>query len=268
MGAIPSPASAAQLYVLMLEAPGAVSANAGVLLVDPAANALHVRLRRDWEEIVPAEAEILEALQFDLESKAAEMGAARLLEWMCDSLSNVLRISEPRDVIVEDFERGLGRLYRQHVQTHARPYMTHLPRYTLAVAAGKFLENDEVAEEGWEEAPAGLRLSEGMFVARIVGRSMEPRIPDGSLCVFREFGAGSRSGKLVLVEELGGGTNDRYTVKRYTSIKASEKKQDSDGTWSHERIRLEALNPEFASWDLDPEEGRYRVIAEFVQVLY
>jgi phage repressor protein C with HTH and peptisase S24 domain len=259
---------AAQLFVLTLEVPGVVSANAGVMLVDPARNAAHVRLRRDWEEIAPEEAEILEALQDDLESKAAEMGAARLVGWLGETLSNAVRISEPRDVIVEDFERALGRHYRQHVQTHARPYVTHLPRYSLAVAAGNFLDNPEIdenlGEDDWEEAPAGLRLSEGMFVARIAGRSMEPRIPDGSLCVFRRFGAGSRNGKLVLVEYLGGGTNDRYTVKRYVS----EKTRGEDDAWSHERIRLEALNPEFESWDLDPEEDRYRVLAEFVQVLY
>jgi SOS-response transcriptional repressor LexA len=264
MSVIATPTQSAQLYVLTVEVPGIVSANAGVMLVDPSMNALHVRLRRDWEEIAPEEAEVLDALQYDLESKAAEMGAARLLGWLEDSLSNVVRISEPRDVIVEDFERALGRLYRQHVQTHTRPYVTHLPKYTLAVAAGKFLENEEVAEEGWEEAPAGLRLAEGMFVARIVGRSMEPRIPDGSLCVFRSGVTGSRQGKLVLVEYMGGGTNDRYTVKRYIS----EKAQRGDGTWSHERIRLEPLNPEFEAWDLHPEEDRFRVVAEFVQVLY
>ena len=41
-----------------------------------------------------------------------------------------------------------------------------------------------------------------MFVARIAGRSMEPRIPDGSLCVFRAGVTGSREGRLVLVEYL------------------------------------------------------------------
>ncbi len=269
MGAIASPTQLAQLFVLTLDVPGQVSANAGVILVDSLNNTVHLRVRRDWEEFAPEEAEILEALQVDLESKAGEMGAARLMAWMQDSLSNILRISEPRDVIVEDFERALGRYYRQHVQTHARPYVTHLPLYTLAVAAGKFLDNEEITEDGWEEAPAGLRLAEGMFVARIVGRSMEPRIPDGSLCVFRRFGAGSRHGKLVLVEHLGGGTNDRYTVKHYVSEKSrGEANRSEDDTWSHERIRLEALNPEFESWDLDPEEDRYRVLAEFVQVLY
>jgi phage repressor protein C with HTH and peptisase S24 domain len=131
------------------------------------------------------------------------------------------------------------------------------------VAAGKFLENQEVEEEGWEEAPSDLRLTRELFVARIVGRSMEPRIPDGSLCVFRQGVTGSRQGRLVLVEQSGGGANDRYTVKRY----ASEKTQREDGTWSHEKILLMPLNPEFEAWTLDPQEERFRIIAEFVRVL-
>jgi phage repressor protein C with HTH and peptisase S24 domain len=249
---------------LTLEIPGGESVNAGVLLLDPSMNGLHLRLRRDWDTIAPEETEVLAELQDDLEMKAAEMGASQVLRYLQDTLSNTLRISEPRAVIVENFERALARLYRQHVDARPQAFVTHLPRYSLAVAAGKFLDNEEVSETAWEEAPVGLRLTLDMFVARIVGRSMEPRIPDESLCVFRRMAAGSRQGKLVLVEYLGGGTNDRYTVKRYSS----EKVQRTDGTWAHERIRLEPLNPEFDAWDLDPEEDRFRVLAEFVQVLY
>ena len=58
-------------------------------------------------------------------------------------------------------------------------------------------------------------------------------------------------------------TGQRYTVKRYRS----EKVRQPDGEWAHERIRLEPLNPEFEAWDLNPEEDRYRILAEFVQVL-
>jgi phage repressor protein C with HTH and peptisase S24 domain len=92
---------------------------------------------------------------------------------------------------------------------------------------------------------------------------MEPKIPDGSLCVFRQGVTGSRQDRLVLVEQLGGGTNDRYTVKRY----ASHKVQSEDGSWSHDRITLLPLNPEFESWTLEPEEERFRIVAEFVRVL-
>jgi phage repressor protein C with HTH and peptisase S24 domain len=175
-----------------------------------------------------------------------------------------VRITDRREVVVEDFPRSLARLYRELVHSTVRPYVTHVPRYSLAVAAGKFLENQEVGEEGWEEAPADLKLTPTMFAATIVGRSMEPHIPDGSLCVFRTGVTGSRQGRLVLVEALGRGSNDRYTVKRYQSRKS----QLADGTWTHEQIRLEPLNPEFEAWDLDPgEDDRYRVIAEFVRVL-
>jgi SOS-response transcriptional repressor LexA len=253
----------ARYMILTLELPGAGRMNAGVLLEDPSTDRLWVRLRRDWEEFAPEEAEVLAAIEYDLTSKAQEMGATQLLEYLEDTLSNVLQVTDRRAVLVEDFERALARLYRDNVQSTVRPFVTHLPRYSLAVAAGKFLENQEVTEEGWEEAPSDLRLTPEMFVARIVGRSMEPRIPDGSLCVFRLGVTGSRQGRLVLVERLGAGANDRYTVKRY----ASEKVQREDGTWSHEKITLEPLNPEFEAWTLDPEEERFRIIAEFVRVV-
>jgi len=92
---------------------------------------------------------------------------------------------------------------------------------------------------------------------------MEPRIPDGSLCVFRAGVTGSREGRLVLVEYLGGGANDRHTVKVYHGLK----RQLPDGTWEHKSILLKPLNPEFEAWELDAEEDRFRIVAEFVQVL-
>ena len=253
----------ASLSLLQLELPGSQPVHAGVVLLDPVSDRLYLRMRRDWDDIAPEEAEVLELLEEDLAAKSAELGGARLMEYLEGSLSNTLTITDPREVMVEDFDRAVARLYREHVPTNVHKYVTHLPRYSLAVAAGKFLENQEVAEEGWEEAPPGLRVTPAMFVAHIQGRSMEPLIPDGSLCVFRREVVGSRQGNLVLVESLGHGDNDRYTVKRYLSKKV----QREDGTWAHERIRLEALNPEFESWDMDPEEDRYHILAEFVRVL-
>ena len=253
----------AQYMILSVEIPGAGRLNAGVLLQDPATDRLWLRLRRDWDQLAPDEAEVLSAIEYDLASKAREMGATQLLEYLEDTLSNTVQVTDRQEILVDDFERALARLYREHVQSTVRPFVTHLPLYSLAVAAGKFLENQEVSEDGWEEAPPDLRLTPELFVAKIVGRSMEPRIPDGSLCVFRQGVTGSRQGRLVLVEQLGGGANDRYTVKRY----ASEKAQREDGTWSHEKITLEPLNPEFEAWTLDPEEEKFRILAEFVRVL-
>jgi SOS-response transcriptional repressor LexA len=253
---------AARFSILTLDLPG-VAANAGILLEDPGTDRLYLRLRRDWDQIAPEEADLLALIEADLAAKSVEMGAARFLAYCEETLSNSLRITDPSHMMVGDFERALGRLYRENVQSHVQAYVTHLPRYSLSVAAGSFLENREVEAEGWNEAPPGLKLSPGMFVARISGRSMEPAIPNQSLCVFRTGVTGSRQGRLVLVEALGGGANDRYTVKRYRS----QKTQAPDGSWSHERITLEPLNPEFEAWDLNPEEDRYRIIAEFMRVL-
>jgi hypothetical protein len=70
----------------------------------------------------------------------------------------------------------------------------------------------------------------------------------------------------VLVEALARGGNDRYTVKRYRSEKKPAGDGGSGGTWEHDRITLEPLNPEFEAWDLDPEDDGIRILAEFVAV--
>lgn len=254
----------ARFALLTVELPGRDPLAAGVLLEDPANNRLHLRLRRDWHEWADGEnAEVLSALEQDLDQKAQQSGADQLLRQLEDSLSNVLHISERKETVAENFSRTLSRLYRENVRSEVLPFTTHLPRYSLAVAAGPFLENREVMEEGWEEAPPSMRLTKDMFIARIEGRSMEPLIPDGSLCVFRRGVTGSRQGRLVLVEARG--ENDRYTVKRYRSEKRQS--EDKDAEWSHTRIRLESLNPEFPSWDLDPQDDRYYIVGEFMQVL-
>lgn len=254
----------ASYTLLELALPGREPVAAGVLLHDPAQDRVFLRLRRDWAEIAAEEAGALSLVEADLAAKAQEFGAEGLLARLEDTLSNLLRIGERREILVTDFPRTLNHLYREHVPSTVREFVTHLPRYSLSVAAGKFLENEEVSGEGWEEAPADLRLTRDMFTARIVGRSMEPLIPDGSLCVFRAGVTGSRQGRLVLVEALGRGANDRYTVKRYSS----QKQRGAGEEWSHTRIRLEPLNPEFEAWDLDPREAEnLRVIAEFIAVL-
>jgi len=241
------------------------SVNVGILLEDPETDALLLRFRRDLEPLIEdrEDREVLVALAEDLDRKAREMGAAKLFEYLESNVSNALRVTDREQVLVEDFERALDRLYRKNIPSNVLEFRTHLPRYSLQAAAGKFLANQEISEDGWVEAPENLRLSTDMFVASILGHSMEPTIPDGSLCVFRYGVTGSRQGRLVLVEQSGGGANDRYTVKRY----ASEKTQREDGTWSHEKILLMPLNPEFEAWTLDPQEERFRIIAEFVRVL-
>jgi SOS-response transcriptional repressor LexA len=252
--------SMGQYTVLQADLPGVVSENIGVLLVDDS-GAAHLKFRRDLNEFADEDdAEYLQLLEDDLRGKASEMGGASLLRWMEDGLSNVIRISDPEEMAVGWAEADVRRLYKQHVTPKVLPFRTHLPVYTLAAAAGGWGEQMEVSEEDWAEAPADLRLTDDMFVAHVVGRSMEPKIPAGSLCVFRRNVTGSRQGRLVLIENYGQTGENRYTVKRYTSVKGQ-----AGEDWAHKSIRLEPLNPEYEAWELSPSD--IRVVGEFVRVL-
>jgi SOS-response transcriptional repressor LexA len=249
--------------ILTADTPERGTLNLGIILQDPENDTLRVRLRRDLEALAEEEdLDVLSSLGRDLSDKAVEMGAEKLFAYLEATLSGAIRLTDREEVLVDDFDRALDRLYLKNVQSNVLEFRTHLPRYSLRAAAGKFLENQEISEDGWVEAPQDLRLSPDMFVGHIAGHSMEPRIPDGSLCVFRQGVVGSRQGRLVLVEDLGNAGNQRYAVKRYQS-----EKTESGGEWAHARIRLESLNPEYPSWDLEPDSEKYRILAEFVRVL-
>ena len=120
-------------------------------------------------------------------------------------------------------------------------------------------------EIGWTEVP-GVAVKPGMFVARVTGTSMEPLIPDSSWCLFRPCPAGSREGRIVLVQftSLGAGENGgRFTVKKYHS----EKTVTADG-WRHDRIQLLPVNPAFEPIAIEPEEaGNLMVIAAYLRAI-
>lgn len=236
----------------------------GVLLIDPESDRLWVRMRQRYDDLAdPDDAEVLEALEADIRARSAEMGAEAYLASLEDSLSNAVRVTGRREVPVDSFTRVLDGLYGELVEPlEVKPYRTHVPLYTLRAAAGKLGEDMEAAEQDWVRAPEGMHLDANLFAAHVVGRSMEPRIPDGSLNLFRFHPVGSRQGKIVLVERFGAFEETaRYTVKRYTS----QKVQTGEDEWRHERIRLEPLNPEFEAWDVEPQD--FAVVAEWLRVI-
>lgn len=146
-----------------------------------------------------------------------------------------------------------------------------VPVIPLAVAAGLFSETQAIADkvDDWVELPDGFAVLPGMFVAQVVGESMNRRIPNGAWCLFKSNPMGTRQNRIVLVQhravtdpETGG----RYTVKQYHS----EKRGDDVGGWQHERITLLPLSndPAFKPIVLEPtEEGAVAVIAEWVAVV-
>ena len=149
-------------------------------------------------------------------------------------------------------------------------HRTCVPLVPLKAAAGEFGEPHELLEERdqeWVAPETGRTLRKGMFVTRVVGRSMEPRIPDGAYCLFSSPVTGSRQGRIVLVrmrDAVDPETGERFTVKRYRSRKT----EDENG-WRHVEITLEPLNPGFEPFRLPPsdDEGHVEILAEFVEVI-
>ncbi len=146
-------------------------------------------------------------------------------------------------------------------------FIDFLPVYSIKAACGYFGEGEEVSELGWIRAEGVGRLNRNMFVVQASGHSMEPRIKDGDFCVFNRNVAGSRQGKIVLVQHTNYYDPDysgSYSIKEYSS----EKCYDEFGSWRHEKIELKPLNKDFNPIILTLEDAdEFRVIGEFVGVL-
>jgi hypothetical protein len=161
------------------------------------------------------------------------------------------------------------------------PYINAVPICDLDVAAGSFSETQSAAElpqvgdrvnigqYQWVELPDSFRIRPGLFVAKVVGESMNKRIPNGAWCLFSVKPGGTRQGKVVLVNhrsiddpETGG----HFTIKTYESEKAATE----HGSWRHRRITLkpESTDPSWKPLVFDDDSaGELVVIAEMVAVL-
>jgi superfamily II DNA or RNA helicase/diadenosine tetraphosphate (Ap4A) HIT family hydrolase/HKD family nuclease len=146
-------------------------------------------------------------------------------------------------------------------------FVQYVPVYDLEAAAGLWGPDQAPSEVGWMHI-ADHPLKPGMFVARVRGHSMEPKIPSGAYCLFRKCPEGTREGRIVLVQfhsmsdPEGGG---RYTVKIYHS----DKTMTEEG-WSHQQIELRPLNrdPTYQPIPVtEVEAPELTIVGEFVAVI-
>lgn len=159
--------------------------------------------------------------------------------------------------------------FRRVPLPEAKPFANCIPALDLKIAAGSFTgAAQDPGQYDWVAPSGRTQPGPGLFVAQVVGESMNRRIADGSWCVWRINPSGSRQGKIVLAQhrdisdpEHGG----QYTVKIYSSDKVFDGEN-----WTHTSV---TLTPDSTDASFEPivlrhlEEGAFTIVAELVEVL-
>ena len=150
----------------------------------------------------------------------------------------------------------------------AKPYVNSIPLVDISAAAGNFSDLQQHSDLTWIEPPFNISVKKGYFICKVIGESMNKKIPNGSYCLFKQDEGGTRNGRIVLVEstnihdsEFGSG----YTVKEYHS-----KWSNSDEQRKHESIVLKPLStdPDYLEIELaDDELHNFRVVGIFEKVI-
>jgi len=147
------------------------------------------------------------------------------------------------------------------------PYINSLPLLDMRAAAdsqfpskdGFFADNTE-----YQFVPVkGGPFSKDRFLIRAEGDSMEPKIPNGSLCLFRKDPGGSRNGKIVLCR-IGGFAGDvpMAIIKTYHS----ERTPSAESLGEAKRIVLSSLNAAHKPIEIT-EGGDFSILGIFERLI-
>jgi superfamily II DNA or RNA helicase/HKD family nuclease len=143
-----------------------------------------------------------------------------------------------------------------------------IPLYDFYAAAGTFSDLQSDKDFTLIEGPEN-SSGKDYFACRIVGESMNRVIPNGSICMFKQYTGGSKNGKIVLVENRDiqdPDFNSAFTIKTYTSEKSI-----SEESWVHESIvlRPNSFDNTYQNIIISEENAaEMRVVGEFVKILY
>ncbi|MFN3429388.1 MAG: LexA family protein, partial [Candidatus Sericytochromatia bacterium] len=139
----------------------------------------------------------------------------------------------------------------------------HLPFYDLPVAAGRWPAPwiPDLDSDHWIDASELNKLHPQWFAVRVMGKSMEPRIPDGAIAVFQRV-QDVPQGKVVLAGLAEDGDPDgaaAWVVKRLV-VQAH----------AHGGVeyRLRSENRDFEDIPIGPEAGRLRVQGVLKHVIH
>jgi len=170
--------------------------------------------------------------------------------------------------------------FRRVPKAEVVPFVNAVPVYDLEIAAGRFgaeqvvdavpqaIEVTNPADYDWVALEGRTKPAPGLFVAQVVGESMNKRIPSGSWCLWRRVEA-ARQGSVVLAQhrdiddsEMGG----HFAVKEF----AAETWMDEDGNITNSAVTLRSDSTEPSFHDIvitNAGEGDLRILAELVEVV-
>ncbi|MFC1660185.1 DNA/RNA helicase domain-containing protein, partial [Gemmatimonadota bacterium] len=179
-----------------------------------------------------------------------------------------LAAAAPQEV-PEDADPYPGLTLRILEFAEARPFHNCVPLFDLQIAAGhEFIHQQPREEQVWVQLPDSFRPQAEHFVTRVVGESMNRRIPNGSWCLFKANPGGTRQDKVVVVQHRDiqdPDTGSDYTIKLYSSQTA----ESPDG-WEHLGITLlpDSRDPGYKPIVLEPDAAsELRVVGELVAIL-
>ncbi|MBN8697098.1 MAG: DUF2075 domain-containing protein [Bacteroidetes bacterium] len=179
------------------------------------------------------------------------------------------------------YNKELREYLKEHVQSfkkdlpfrilnfnEVKPFVNAVPLVDISPAAGGFSDLQKHENFEWIELPINVSAKKDYFVCKVVGESMNKKIPNGSYCLFKRDSGGSRNGKIVLVESTNIKDSDfgsGYTVKEYHSIK-----EITSNDWKHEKILLKPLSHDSSYRNIEIKEdelNNFRVVGIFECVL-
>lgn len=171
--------------------------------------------------------------------------------------------------IASDIDRAI-RLKRQSIIEVADDipsqlrFVEFLPLYSYRAACGKFGEGELVEPLGWIRVNGLKGRNERLFVLRVQGHSMEPKIADGSYCVFETPEIAVEREECILLVQYRGEddpeTGGAYTVKRYVS-------KDSNPDLGDD-VMLKPINKNYKAMRFSPSDAfSVKPIAMFKRVL-
>lgn len=216
------------------------------------------RLAKESEQLSPASIDRLERGSGDSQIlvllRYAQAINVSLLDLFSFVKNNANIAKDPRIV---PYEEG------------SRKPLGHVPVYPLSIAAGKFADSSEVIENpnGWVDA--GIRgNTQDYFASYVYGESMQSKIQDGDLCLFKKYTGGTRQGRIFLIRAQGLKSNDTgesFVVKKYSRQTPSRQaaKEDTPAV-----IHLISENPRFSPIVLvGLQDEDVQTIAEFIRVI-